>query len=570
MKKITVLFAAVATAFATSCTNEDVVNNTLPDNGVTSPAINFTGGSNKVTRSDVTGQAAAELLGNSFRVFGVIKSGTTETTVIDNYVVDYNGNAGSDSTNTAGWTYLGQTSLGVAPALQTVKYWDLNVPEYDFVAVSGLAADTRLTSATENSFVVDQNNLGQLFVSDRVTAKYQASATGETSNAQYGHTVTLTFKRLAARVRFGIYETVPGYAVKDVKFYYDDNYLAAAGTSTKTNAGLRGKFPVSGNVVVNYDENNRVLADFVGTDVAESFQFGELDYTTAASSVVGGGFMKQDGTVDATGDPVFLSTTSATPTFAKKDAVLDGKTVQNSTWQTVIPFASNNVNLVLRADFTLVSIDGVGAPIEVKGASAVVPASFAQWKPNFAYTYIFKISDKTNGTTGPVNPNPVDPDNPNPNPNPGVDPSGLYPITFDAVVSSVEDYNQETITGITSLGGDAITTYSTTSDVTNAGEYRVGEEIIVSSISHGMWQVAHSATEPTEAEVASGNTTYNFKTIGGEPAEGQTIDQASVYSAKFKAEQVGYYIVKLRYLPTGLEDVVGNYVNVYKVVKVVQ
>ena len=551
MRKSTFILAALATGFFASCTSDQLTtvvgekaqtNNTL--------AINFNGGNNKLTRADVTGADAAALLNNTFRVYGVTKSGAVETPVLDNYVVNYNGNAGSDSTNTAGWTYLGLNSLGLNPAVQGVKYWDLDAPEYDFVAFSGLNDDNRITSATENSIVVDQTNLSKIFVSDRVTARYQASATGETSNTQYGHTVNLTFKRLAARLRLGIYETVPGYAVKDVRFYYGDNYLASRGTSTKVNAGLRGSFPQSGNVIVRYDGSNRVVADFEGTDISDNFQFGELEYTKAQSSALDGSYLKEDGGFDATGDDAFLSTTSAIPTYAKKDAVLDGVNVPNSAWQTVIPYASNNVNLVLTVDFTLVSLDGVGAPIQVKGASAVVPVSYALWKPNYAYTYIFKISDKTNGTTGP-NTNPVDPDNPNPNPNPGVDP-GLYPITFDATVSSVEDYTQETITGVTGLGGDAITTYSPTSDVTNAGEYRVGEKIVV-----------------TEQSVTDNNT-YVYSALAGTPGEGQTIDQVGVTSAAFKVEKVGYYIVWLRYLPTGLEDLPGNYVDIFKVVKTVE
>ncbi len=569
MKMRTFILAAVATVALASCNTSDELTTVAADNTQAGTmAINFDGGNNNLTRADKTGSEAAALLNNTFRVYGVTKSGDTETPVFDNYVINYNGNAGSDSTNTAGWTYLGLNSLGLNPAVQGVKYWDLSAPEYDFVAFSGLNDDNRIISATENSIVVDQTNLDKIFVSDRVTARYQASATGETSNTQYGHTVTLTFKRLAARLRLGIYETVPGYAVKDVRFYYGDNYLASRGTSTKVDAGLRGKFPQSGNVIVRYDGNNRVTADFDGTDTSDNFQFGELEYTKAQSSILGEtSYLKADGTIDAAGDDAFLSTTSAQPTYAKKDAVLDGVNVPNSAWQTVIPFASNDVNLVLTVDFTLVSLDGVGAPINVKGASAVVPVNYALWKPNYAYTYIFKISDKTNGTTG-SNPNPVDPDNPNPNPNPGVDP-GLYPITFDATVSSVEDYTQETITGVTGLGGDAITTYSPTSDVTNAGEYKVGEYIVVSSISHGQWKVAYSATEPTEQSVTDNNT-YVYTTLAGIPEAGQTIDQAGVTAARFRVEKVGYYIVWLHYLPTGLEDLPGNYVDIFKVVKTVK
>ena len=234
MRRSTFILAVLVTTFFASCTSDQLTtvvgekaqtNNTL--------AINFNGGNNKLTRADVTGGDAAALLNNTFRVYGVTKNGAVETPVFDNYVVNYNGNAGSDSTNTAGWTYLGLNSLGLNPAVQGVKYWDLDAPEYDFVAFSGLNDDNRITSATENSIVVDQTNLSKIFVSDRVTARYQASATGETSNTQYGHTVTLTFKRLAARLRLGIYETVPGYAVKDVRFYYGDNYLASRGTINK-------------------------------------------------------------------------------------------------------------------------------------------------------------------------------------------------------------------------------------------------------------------------------------------------------------------------------------------------
>ena len=560
MKKLSLLAAVALVAFA-SCTNDKFIGSDDSDyytNGKAS--INFAGGGTTLTRANITGADAATLLNNTFRVYGTQKTGSTEIPVFDNYVVNYDGNVGGDDTNTNGWTYFGLTSKGVSPATQDVKYWDFDVAQYNFVAFAGLDDAVRVASSTSNTIAVDQTNKDQLFISDRVTATWKPSVTGETANALYGKTVNLVFKRLAARVRLGIYETVPGYAVKDVRFYYDDNYLAQAGTSTKTNAGLRGKFPVSGNVIVTYDANNSVIADYEGTDVANNLKFGNLEYTKAKSSLLTGEYLKEDGTPDATGDAAFLSTTSAVPSFAK---------TSGTAWQTVLPFASNDMNLVLRVDFTLVSLDGVGAPIYVKGASAVVPVEYAQWKPNFAYTYIFKISDKTNGTTGPTDPNPSDPDTPNPNPDPGVDP-GIYAITFDAIVSNIEDedFKQETITGVTSLGGDAITPYSKTSNVTNNNEYKVGETIIASSISHGQWKVAYSATEPTEQTVADNNT-YTYTNLAGTPGAGQTIDEVGVTSAQFTAENVGYYIVWLRYLPTGLVDIDANYVDVFKVVKIV-
>jgi len=276
MKMKFLLLAAVATLLA-SCASDSFVGSTECEPASEgSAAINFMGGSRAVTRgNDATGAAAAKLLGNTFRVYGTMRDGSTESPVIDNYVVQYAGESsiGSDSTNVKGWTYLGLASKGLNPASQTVKYWNLDAAQYNFVAFSGLDDNVRVVSTTSNTINVDQNNLGKLFVSDRVTAKYQASATGKTSNAQYGKVVTLNFKRMAARIRMGLYETIPGYAVKDVKFYYGENYLETAGTSTKDVAGLRGAFPQSGNVVVSYDENNDVVINYEGDDVADHFQF---------------------------------------------------------------------------------------------------------------------------------------------------------------------------------------------------------------------------------------------------------------------------------------------------------
>jgi len=91
-------------------------------------------------------------------------------------------------------------------------------------------------------------------------------------------------------------------------------------------------------------------------------------------------------------------------------------------------------------DYTLLATDGSKEEIKVYGAKAFVPAIYAQWKPNYAYTYIFKISDNTNGWTSQVT----------------TDPKGLYPITFDAVVVDADEYKQSTIT---TVAYPSITTY---------------------------------------------------------------------------------------------------------------
>ena len=90
-----------------------------------------------------------------------------------------------------------------------------------------------------------------------------------------------------------------------------------------------------------------------------------------------------------------------------------------------------------------------GETIHITGAKAVVPAMYMTWKSNYAYTYLFKISDNTNGTTGTE----------------GTSPEGLFPITFDALAISTNDNQVGTITTVST---PAITTYQNGS-VSDAG-----------------------------------------------------------------------------------------------------
>jgi hypothetical protein len=86
-------------------------------------------------------------------------------------------------------------------------------------------------------------------------------------------------------------------------------------------------------------------------------------------------------------------------------------------------------------------VDGSNEKINVTGATAAIPAAYAKWAQNTSYTYLFKISDNTNGSTGEV----------------GKDPEGLFPITFDAVV--VEEENGTAQGTVTTVSTPSITTY---------------------------------------------------------------------------------------------------------------
>ena len=148
----------------------------------------------------------------------------------------------------------------------------------------------------------------------------------------------------------------------------------------------------------------------------------------------------------------------------------------------------------------MLSRDGSGETIEVKGATAKVPAAYTQWKPNYKYTYLFKISDNTNGQVGEV--------------------TGLYPITLDAVVASEQDGSQETITTVSE---PSITTYAKESAVLTKNEYVTGNNI---------YAVVEDATAtPTSNPVLTVGTNAKLYFVTLESGAAQEITEASVANA---------------------------------------
>ena len=77
-----------------------------------------------------------------------------------------------------------------------------------------------------------------------------------------------------------------------------------------------------------------------------------------------------------------------------------------------------------------------GEKIVVKNATVLVPSDKCNWKANTAYTYIFKITKDSNGSTDPDDDPTIDPTDPSV----GTE-QALYPIVFDG--ANVEDWTPE-------------------------------------------------------------------------------------------------------------------------------
>ena len=452
-------FAAAALALA-SCSSDDFVGTgNTGNNEVDNAAINFNSGTNNITRASKTGVQAATDLNENFVVYGY-KTTTgdpaTSSVVYDHYNVKWLGEAtkGQTTSNTAGWEYVGQekNALSSLPdgATQTIKYWDYSASQYDFVAFSFGQANqgtdvtaTKVTTADGPKYTLSGSveNLAKCFISDRVSAKKSLTQDQKVANklVAYQDPVQFNFRSLATKVKMGIYETVPGYSIKDVKFYKDATETTPSATAPTLFAENATIPSGSGTMTITFGSNEKTATDFNQAKVSWA-----VDEAIAVNSK----------TVDfeelSTVDKEAQEKTGTQ--FIGRDAANASKPAK---YKTVLPAKVGG--LTLKVDYTLESIDGSGEEIKVTGATAKVPAEYTNWTPNYAYTYIFKISDKTNGGTGT-----------------GDDPKGLYPITFDAIVTVTEDGMQETITAVDE---PSITTYAKGA-INN--EYKTGANIYVS------------------------------------------------------------------------------------------
>lgn len=450
MKKNLFILAAAIMAMA-SCSDENFVGDNGPNGGQEgNGAIVFNSGTNTITRADKVGADAATLLGNNFVVYGAKSTATTmagnfaATKVFDHYNVNFTTNtAGTTASNTSDWEYVGQAKhANAATTSQTIKYWDLSTAEYDFLAYStGTATEISSGTVTSGSLLVSAINPSTLttaaYTVEGATAadlaKFYVADIKTVLKANYKDEVTFSFRSLSSKIRIGVYETVPGYSVKDVKFYSAD---ATIGDGTPYLYGGATAFNDKGTFTVSYPT--------IGYANHENSDYNKAHVSFSPAASEGQNALK---TFEALTPKVALTDDNASGDYLGRTAPAASMTP----YLTVLP-NENGVILNMKCDYTLVSIDGSSETIKVTGASAQVPSVYAQWLPNYAYTYIFKISDKSNGTTGT-----------------GSDPVGLYPITFDAVVLDSETNKQETITIIET---PSITTYQKGSQGNN--EYVAG------------------------------------------------------------------------------------------------
>lgn len=411
MKKYYFVSAIAALALA-SCANDDFLGEVPGNNpsAVTGKEISFSGEAGKMSRAgETTGEAAATALSNKFVVFGTKTTTNGATPVYDHYNVQYQNSA---------WEYKGlnfnslnKQSKNAGSTTQALKYWDYSASQYDFVAFSfGTATqgtgvndvEASQVNSTDYTYTLKGkiDNLVKCYIADRVNVE----------KSKFKDKVSFTFHPLGTKVNIGLYEVIEGYSVKDVKFYRSADDKTPGNTPTlfadKATIPTGSEMEV---IKVSFDQNKNVKTDWesassTGSARQLATRGDEATVTNKATTITFADLSKVAAEGLEGGSNVYIGRANTPGNISKPT---------NS--KAILP-CGNVGELTLKVDYTLISTDGSGEEIKVTGATAKVDDKYTNWTANKSFTYIFKISKDTNGTTDGTT-------------------TGLYPIKFDSVIA---------------------------------------------------------------------------------------------------------------------------------------
>lgn len=420
MKKNNIIIGALALAMA-SCATDTEINNGSKE--PTMQSISFMVGQRNSIRS-----RASLLQTTGHYNFGVFAYKVTDdaNNIMANYLVGY-----SDETNKKGYKFgTGQTTKGDVEetvdgksmwqyeflgnqeygyegnegfytktqteymsnvANQYLRYWDKSASATLFYAYAPYinGDGTATFSNSDKTLTIPDGSIEHAYVEDGGTTEHceYMYAAKQVLTADYGKDVQLMFKHLNAKVNIRFWEDIQGYDVRLIKLTADYDISGApairTGTTGYYNYSLGDYFSKSGFAVNCTNVTAPVVSQMQGVTVSDALRF---SLPTA----------EKIGTTHAEASP------SPTTYYA-------------------IP-KDNTTGFTFHISYELIST--TGEVIKVQDATAHVPVEFTNWQSNTAYTYYFKITKDSNGTTG--DPGTIDPDDPKTK-----DDQALFPIVFD-------------------------------------------------------------------------------------------------------------------------------------------
>ena len=419
MRKL--LLITACSALIVSCTNDTELNG-----GNNSESKQNTIGFEVLHRNSITTKAGKSNLQEAGHYnFGVFAykniSSSSSQQVMNNYLVGYKGNnvgynltdANQTTLSSSNWAYekLGsseytydgtdgyykkdETFYMSNNANQYLKYWDKSSESVDFYAYAPyINGNQTATFATDTKKMTIGNDGIKDGYDDRSKHEFMYANT-TVAKANYNKEVQLAFKRISAKMQIKFYEDIAGYQVQILDLKEDKTSgVCAAPAIAPTGEGT-------------------------------TYTYGTL-YHSAGATI---DFSGATPSLSLTGNTKFSreSTNGECLRFNVPTANSIGTDKNNaspsSTTYYLIPINQDNTGLTFHVTYKLTAED-TQETIIVRNATVHVPYSACNWTSNNSYTYIFKITKNSTGTTE-SNPT-IDPSDPNPSTD-----KALYPIIFD-------------------------------------------------------------------------------------------------------------------------------------------
>ncbi len=463
------VFLAMSAALLAACSNDVALDHAgtqsaeTVDNAIGFQFINRNSVTSRVDDGAADETTTKRLLNNNGHYnFGVFayKSSLSEgktfslssaSKVMENYLVGY----GSKSTETAAgykldannqttlnssqWAYekLGSKEYSNSTdgyykssdtfymsnhANQYLKYWDLSTTQTDFFAYAPYLYGTN-TATVETK---DSKTLISFPMTDGYddASKYDfIAAHKKVEKTNYDKSVQIDFKRLSAMIRIGFYEEIAGYKVKVLNLVDATDGSSGVGvsaapaiknTETATTKYTYGTLYYKGTGTGTYPATSSTTDDNVEVSV-QGASDGVYSNTETSSTHKYLNFK-----IPVLADGTYISTDKKDPSMS------------NTQYYLIPDNGTNKTGLTFHVTYQLIAED-TNETITVYNATVHVPyeatvdgktVQYCDWKSNYVYTYIFRLTKGTSGNTD--KPDNIDPSKPDAD-----DEKALKPIIFD-------------------------------------------------------------------------------------------------------------------------------------------
>jgi hypothetical protein len=416
-----------------------------------------------VQKQNITKAAKLESVGHyNFGVFAWKvqgSNGLADGKVMDNYLVGWTNGSDkgydrSKSESTTPWFYAGlgtkeytHPGAGYYSAIaadylsaneyQYVRYWDLAYAKTNFYCYAPYNKDVTFEKgATSSTLSFGATVIRDGYENPVNTAydKYDRSLSefmyaGVQAKNSDRAAVSVPFQHMGAQLLIRFYEDIPGYKVELIDLG-DDNGTFVANTAADMKKGIQAAPAVKNGTA--YE-----LGKYYTTQGA-TVSFNEADAQPTYTA-------KWEGSTQVS-TPLMFNVPETGLTEYKGHKVIQEKVATGTQSFSVSPTIyypvaqpeTSTTGFTFHVSYRVIAEDNQEV-ITVHNATVFVPCKSGEelitvWQPNVKYTYTFKITKETTGSTNPGAA--IDPADPNP----GSEKS-LYPIIFENV--TIADYGTE-------------------------------------------------------------------------------------------------------------------------------